>query len=179
MPFRLQNFQKQINDNLDEPSKHAIIDASQDYEALTTPIQKARFIHDLMRLLDDQVEEVTRWEIMEGCGMSCIGISTLEKALILKKKSHDLNDLIFRMNQSHIGGGHLILEGNVIHASYDRCYCGSVSATRQPISSTYCHCSCGWYRQLFETLLKRPVKVDLLGSIIQGDERCRFLIHLP
>jgi predicted ArsR family transcriptional regulator len=42
-------------------------------------------------------------------------------------------------------------------------------------SATYC--SCGWYRQLFETLLDGPVEVELLGSIVQGDERCRFLIH--
>ena len=64
-----------------------------------------------------------------------------------------------------------------IEAAYDRCYCGSVSKTREPISATYCACSCGWYRQLFETLLGTAVEVELLESIIQGSERCRFLIR--
>jgi predicted hydrocarbon binding protein len=53
-----------------------------------------------------------------------------------------------------------------------------VSKTGEPFSATYCHCSCGWYRQLFETLLNGPVEVELLGSIAQGDEHCRFLIHI-
>jgi len=61
---------------------------------------------------------------------------------------------------------------------YERCYCGSVSQTKEPFSATYCYCSCGWYRQLFETLLERPVEVELLGSVIQGDENCRFKIMM-
>jgi hypothetical protein len=69
-------------------------------------------------------------------------------------------------------------DGEVIYAAYDRCYCGSVNKTRELFLATYCHCSCGWYQQLFETLLDRPVEVELLGSILQGDERCRFLIRI-
>jgi hypothetical protein len=38
--------------------------------------------------------------------------------------------------------------------------------------------TCGWYRQQFETLLDGPVEVELLGSIVQGDENCRLLIHV-
>jgi predicted hydrocarbon binding protein len=178
MPFRLATFRRNIGKNLDGPVREAMIEASQDYETLSTPQQKASFIRDLMISIDDKVDEASRWRIMEDCGRNCIGASILEKALALKKQSTSIDDLMTRLNQTHIGGGHLIRDGNVIHASYDRCYCGSVSSTRQPISSTYCHCSCGWYRQLFETLLNQPVKVELLSSILQGDKRCQFLIHL-
>jgi predicted hydrocarbon binding protein len=52
-----------------------------------------------------------------------------------------------------------------------------VSQAQEPFSPTYCQCSCGWYRQLFETLQGKAVEVDLLGSIRQGDERCQFLIR--
>jgi hypothetical protein len=115
---------------------------------------------------------------MEACGSSCISHSVMEKARRLQVDAQDLDDLLGRLNQAHIGGGHLQRQGDAIHATYDRCYCGSVSKSREPFSSTYCFCSCGWYRRLFEKLLHGPVEVELLCSILQGDENCQFLIHL-
>jgi predicted hydrocarbon binding protein len=132
----------------------------------------------MMEVLEREVDEQTRRAIMEACGRRCIGASTLQKARRIAREAGDLDDMLRRLNEVHLGGGHLQLDGDVIHAAYDRCYCGSVSKTREPFSATYCHCSCGWYRQLFETLLERPVEVELLGSILQGDERCRFLIRV-
>ncbi|MBN1815477.1 MAG: hypothetical protein JXA14_26830 [Anaerolineae bacterium] len=38
--------------------------------------------------------------------------------------------------------------------------------------------TCGWYRQRFETLLDGPVEIELPGAIVQGNENCRFLIHI-
>jgi hypothetical protein len=61
---------------------------------------------------------------------------------------------------------------------YDRCYCRSVSGTAEPFPSTYCRCSCGWYRQLFEQLIGEPIEVELLDSIIQGAQACRFVIRI-
>jgi predicted hydrocarbon binding protein len=131
-----------------------------------------------MDVLERELDEETRRAIMEACGRRCIGASTLGKARSIQREAQDLEDLLRRLNKAHLGGGHLQLEGGVIHAAYDRCYCGSVSKTKEDFSASYCQCSCGWYRQLFETLLERPVEVDLLSSIIQGDERCRFVIRV-
>jgi hypothetical protein len=102
----------------------------------------------------------------------------LAKARRLAQEAHDLDDLLSRLNTAHIGGGHLRRMGAVIYAAYDRCYCGSGSKTRDRFSATYCYCSCGWYRELFEALLERPVSVELQSSIIKGDERCAFLIRV-
>jgi hypothetical protein len=131
-----------------------------------------------MQVLDREVDQETRRMVMEACGRRCMSATTIKKARSLQQEARDLDGLLDRLNQAHIGGGYLEREGTVIRAAYDRCYCGSVSKTREPFSATYCHCSCGWYRQLFETLLDRQVEVELLGSIIQGDERCQFLIHI-
>lgn len=176
MPFRTSVFQENVDQWLDSQAREEIIRTSERYDALSTPKQKAQFLHGLMELLDREVSEPMRWAIMEGCGRRCIGASTLDKARRLKQQSQDLDDLLSCLNEAHIGGGHLQREGDVIHASYERCYCGSVSASRQSFSPTYCHCSIGWYRQLFESLLDRPVEVELLGSILQGEERCQFMI---
>lgn len=178
MPFRLQTFQGNVETCVEGVAKDKLSRACKAYATMTTPRQRTRCIGEMMGVLDREVDEETRRVIMEACGRRCIGASTLEKACRLQQEAHDLDDLLIRLNGTHIGGGHLQREGDVIHAAYDRCYCGAVSKVREPFSATYCHCSCGWYRQLFETLLHRPVEVELLGSIIQGDERCRFLIRV-
>lgn len=178
MPFKVQVFQENVESRIEGPTRDKLLQACEDYTALTTPLQKTRSICGMMAILDDGSDEEARWAIMEACGRCCISASVLAKARRLQQEARNLDDLLNRLNEVHIGGGHLWRDGDVIHASYNRCYCGSVSKTRQPFSATYCHCSCGWYRQLFETLLDRPVEVELLSSIIQGDERCQFLIHI-
>lgn len=178
MPFRVKAFLESINRSAEAAARSELTRVCKIYSELTVPYQKAQCIQSMMNILDREVDEKTRWKIMEACGRSCIGHSTLDKALHLQKKSKSLDDLLEQLNMARIGGGHLQKEGEIIHASYDRCYCGSVSQTREPFSSTYCHCSCGWYRQLFETLLGKPVRVELLSSIIQGDDCCRFLIRI-
>jgi len=177
MPFKPQVFQENVAGRVPDATAEALAQACVEYGALTTPMQKARCIKTMMDALDQAVDEPTRQAIMQACGRQCIGASTLDKARKLAKTTADLDDLLEKLNQAHLGGGHLRREGGVIHAAYDRCYCGSVSKTKEPFSATYCHCSCGWYRQLFETLLERPVEVELLSSILQGDENCCFLIR--
>jgi hypothetical protein len=88
-----------------------------------------------MDVLDREVDEETRWAIMEACGRRCIGAGTLEKTGRLQQRAQDLDNLLGRLNEAHIGGGHLQRAGDVIHAAYDRCYCGSVSRTREPLSA--------------------------------------------
>ena len=178
MPFRPQVFQENATHFWQDPLPEAVADECAAYAAATTPRRKAQHLRRLMDVLDRDADEATRRSIMEACGRTCIGAGVLSKARDCQRGAQGLDDLLERLNQHHLGGGHLWSDADGIHASYDRCYCGSVSQTSEAFSETYCHCSCGWYQQLFETLLGRPVTVDLLGSIIQGDEQCTFLIHI-
>jgi hypothetical protein len=178
MPFKAETFQKNVEQHITDPVRNELTQACHVYTTLTRPKEKTHCIHEMMEMLDRDADATTRRAIMEACGSNCISHSVIEKARRLQADAQDLDDLLGRLNQAHIGGGHLQLKGDAIHATYDRCYCGSVSKTREPFSSTYCFCSCGWYRRLFEELLHKPVEVELLCSIIQGNENCQFLIHL-
>ena len=178
MPFRVERFQHVCEKHLDGEVKDRLLQASEAFDTLTTRSQKARLIHGLMDVLDAETEKGVREQLMEECGRTCIGRTTLERASKLQLTSTGMDDLLEKLNQAHIGGGHLHREGDAIQASYDRCYCGSVGGNTEPFSSTYCHCSCGWYRQLFEHLLGRQVEVELLDSIVQGAQSCRFVIRI-
>jgi hypothetical protein len=47
------------------------------------------------------------------------------------------------------------------------------------ISPTYCYCGGGFYKGIWEEILRQPVEVELLESVLQGDEVCRFAVRLP
>ena len=47
------------------------------------------------------------------------------------------------------------------------------------LSETFCNCSAGFHKKTFEVIFEQPLIADVLESIIKGDERCRFAIHLP
>jgi predicted hydrocarbon binding protein len=46
------------------------------------------------------------------------------------------------------------------------------------LSATYCNCSRGWAKALFEGALGRPVEVVMEESIVEGDDQCKFRIIL-
>ncbi len=179
MPFRAGVFRENVRRLVAGTARDRLLEACREYGALTTPQQRARSIQGMMAVLDREVDEETGRAIMEACGRTCISAGTVAKARRLHREANDLDDLLCRLNEAHIGGGQLRREGDVIFAAYEGCYCGSVSHTRESISATYCRCSCGWFRELFETLLERPVEVELLSSIVQGHDRCEFAIRIP
>lgn len=47
------------------------------------------------------------------------------------------------------------------------------------ISPTYCYCGGGFYEGIWEEILQQPVEVELLESVLQGDDVCKFAVLLP
>ena len=70
-----------------------------------------------------------------------------------------------------------------VEKRYYGCFCSLVKEvirTGEELSPTFCNCSAGWYVQMWETILGRsPIRVDVVQSILRGDDRCVFAIHLP
>lgn len=62
------------------------------------------------------------------------------------------------------------------------CHCPrirDVLKTGETISPTYCYCGAGFYESIWQEILQRPVAVEVLTSVLQGDEVCKIAIHLP
>jgi predicted hydrocarbon binding protein len=178
MPFKVQRFEQSLAACVDADARAKLLEGCEVYDVIKSPAKKARWIEGLMERLEEGVGETVAREVMVGCGRQCISRSLLEKARKLWRESGAIDDFLDGLNQAHIGGGSLRLEGDIIYGSYERCYCGSVSKAAEPIPPTYCYCSCGWYKMLFETVLERPVEVELLSSIAQGADACRFAIRI-
>jgi hypothetical protein len=49
----------------------------------------------------------------------------------------------------------------------------------EKVAPVFCHCSAGFHKKPWEAALGQKIEVDVLESVLQGDLRCRFAIHLP
>jgi predicted hydrocarbon binding protein len=45
------------------------------------------------------------------------------------------------------------------------------------LTGTFCYCSVGWVRTIFEALLRRPVEVELEKAIGLGDDVCKYNVR--
>jgi hypothetical protein len=74
-------------------------------------------------------------------------------------------------------GSTIQLEGETIYFSYPACYCSLVNKIDRPISKTFCYCSLGYAKKMFEYALGHKVNVELLESIKTGGSKCLMRIE--
>lgn len=63
-----------------------------------------------------------------------------------------------------------------------RCFCPIVRAAikaNRTLSATFCNCSAGYTAQFWQSILGQPLRIEVLESVLKGDEVCKFAIHLP
>jgi hypothetical protein len=106
----------------------------------------------------------------------------------------------FVRSQPEMGGG--VRRGNIIYETkipfltkqylaetdpemkrYYACHCPWVrEAVRNKdvqIDRIFCNCSGGFHKKPFEVIFGQPLTVDVLETVLDGGDRCRFAIHLP
>lgn len=47
------------------------------------------------------------------------------------------------------------------------------------LPKSYCYCGGGYYQNIWETILQKPVDIEILETVMHGDEVCKFAIILP
>jgi hypothetical protein len=66
---------------------------------------------------------------------------------------------------------------------YYYCHCSwvreALKKDEPDIPAKFCDCSAGFYKNQWEAILKEKVQVETIETILKGDKRCLFAIHLP
>lgn len=74
-------------------------------------------------------------------------------------------------------------ESDPILRRYYACHCpwarDAIRNNDTNLVEDFCYCSGGFHKKPFEVIFRKPLKVDLMESVIAGSEYCRFAIHLP
>jgi len=157
---------------------------------------KAEWVTRAMDKLDAQIsDEEAKFQIMTECSCRCYE-EHLEELRQEYNKSSDIDRLLDIMH------GKIFLvkpvrEGNIVYITkaprfpeqyrkattpaemkYYFCHCDYARAASDNISPTYCYCGAGWCKRIWESVLGRTVRVDITKSVLQGDEVCKFAVHL-
>jgi hypothetical protein len=85
---------------------------------------------------------------------------------------------------------HWLSESDPAERRYLACHCPFVReslkkntgthANQEPsVPADWCYCSAGFEKLLFDEVLDADLQVELVESVLQGQDRCRFRIHLP
>jgi hypothetical protein len=107
--------------------------------------------------------------------------------------------LMFVRSEPEMGGG--VRDGNVIYETkipymakqyleesdvtlkrYFYCHCPwarEAIKSGEKVAPIFCSCSAGFHKKPWEIIFGRTLQVEVLESVLQGDLRCRFAIHLP
>lgn len=66
---------------------------------------------------------------------------------------------------------------------YYFCHCPwvkeSLKVGRSSISPMFCNCSAAFHKRSWEVIFGQTLQADVLETVLKGDLRCRFAIHLP
>ncbi len=150
----------------------------------------AEWVKYAMERLDSLVKEETKFQIMENCGRNCADVNrrVTERAKARRKKFKSAEEFLEAEQKKPMAGTRLVIEGNMLYQFYAprtftrpmRCYCGLLRglSDEETVSKTYCHCSKGFVKRFWESVLERHVKVDLIQSAVSGADECEFAIHL-
>ncbi|HBR31440.1 MAG: DUF6144 family protein [Eubacteriales bacterium] len=121
---------------------------------------------------DDQIKRIRM-----GC--SCTPPPKyIEAVKKLYQESESLDEFCEKYNAAYGGNHSLWHEGNaventaVLFFSYPHCYCDCVQRVDGIVSKTWCLCTLGYTKKLFDAVLECDTEVELIESVKTGGNRC-------
>jgi len=133
-------------------------------------------MNSIIKSLED-IDLEKKKKIMEKSGEACALDGSLKIAQKIAKETTNLEEIIQKANELIPWCGKWILRDNQITSKCIDCGCPLVRNKVVALNSTFCYCSLGWVRIIFETLLKKSIEVKLIKSIGFGDKVCEFVIN--
>jgi hypothetical protein len=127
---------------------------------------------------------------MVECGIACAQANhrTIDRVIAKRKKYGSLDGFLEAEKDTVLPGMRLEKKGRSLYQYYmprslgrgRRCFCSLMVGLppEETISPTYCQCSKGFVQRMWERVLGRPVRVEVLETALTGAEECRFRICL-
>ena len=116
--------------------------------------------------------------------------------------TQEITDEVIEFVQSHpeirqgVREGHILYEAKIPYMTkeylaatderlkrYYYCHCPWVRESLRSgdvqVSPTFCNCSAGFHKKSWEVIFDRPLRAEVVETVLRGDPWCKFAIHLP
>jgi hypothetical protein len=168
---------KQLVDNPDETPCNEKVEFAQ------------MWVKRFFEIIDQQLDEETRIKLMQSNGAACAkgayGDFTDNKPATIEEIDQKIVNL-----QKNLGKDNIYRQDGTIFFNYvanpkglkisdGYCLCPLIENKPEILSPTYCQCSVGYVKYMFQRHITfKPVQVVLLESLRSGGKACRFKVVL-
>lgn len=142
----------------------------------STPKERAEWVEKLSYLLEEEYDWVTIKKIRQGCFCNENGrleetAQTLQNLYLSVDK--DMKKFVEEINKSGAGW---YFEDNYLYTKYFSCPCPMLQNSEISQSLTWCQCTAGYTKKIFDLAFNISVDVDIVHTIRQGYEECLLRI---
>lgn len=136
--------------------------------------RKFEWAKDICAYLESEFDEETIKTIRMdcACGPSAERMGKLKR---LYSTSRSLTEFMEKYNRENPDST-VWCEGDTLFFSYPVCYCPCVKRTDKPISKTWCYCTLGYTKRLFDYTFGCDTDVELMETVKTGGSRCLMKI---
>ncbi|MFX0039897.1 MAG: hypothetical protein ACFFCY_11675 [Promethearchaeota archaeon] len=159
---------------------------------------RIHWLKEILNRIDKIANDDEKYDIISSCAHD-FSQKRIDYMRRIYEKNRDVDEVLKEMNKDYAWYENLKREGNIIYVSkipvdpegYEKaktieekkknyCHCRFINSNLDKgISPTFCYCGTGWYRQQWEGILKKPVRIKILKSLLKGDDSCQVAIYLP
>lgn len=190
---------------LGDDARETIMQGSHELEIESGLEARFDWVRGMLARLDELADEHQKWDILSGCA-HVFPQGQIDKLAAVFQETRSLTgdplqavDAVIAFMDCDPGwveGG--IRQGYTIYAAkkprdpkayaeaqsdFERrqayCFCPLVRTKMdQGMPLDFCNCGSGWFRQQWEGATGQPVRMEIVQSVLRGDEKCEFAIHL-
>lgn len=97
----------------------------------------------------------------------------------LYENAKDLYAFTEAFEREYQGANLLWHEGETLYFGYPTCYCSCVKRVKDTLPKTWCLCTLGYTKKLFDAVLGCDTEVEMIESVKTGGNRCVMKITRP
>jgi effector-binding domain-containing protein len=198
-------FEKRVDRVLGEEKKQEVMKGSENISFESPLEDKFHWIKCAIKRLEDIIDENQMYNIISGCTHVFPKnlINKMKEVYQEARKDNNpyeaVDTVLEFMEKDRAWIKIPFREGKVLYATKNPrdpkgqeeakddaerrkayCFCPVIrNNLDKKMPFQYCYCGAGWYRQQWEGVFDKPVRIDIVKSVLQGDDRCSFAIHIP
>jgi len=159
---------------------------------------RIQWLKSMLDRLDKIATDDEKYDIISRCAHE-FSQKRIDYMRRIYEKNRNIDEVLIEMRKDYTWYENPVRKGNIVFVSkipvnpeeYENaktledkkkhyCHCRFINSNLDKgISSTFCNCGTGWYRQIWEGILGKPIRIKILKSLLKGDETCQVAIYLP
>ena len=173
---RIGRFVKILEKEVPKDVIMKVLNDSNKYNSFN-PSKKAEWWKNAIICMENEIGIEKTKEILCQCGQKCCGQGHRKTVRKKFEESKSIKEFLEKISIKDVT--YELIDKNNIVAEYKRCFCGNVKNTSTTfLNLTYCECGTEFNRQYFSSAFDKPIEVELIQSVINGSDSCKYVIHI-